>query len=109
VKEIFDFAGATQMRSISGYDVDFVLLHNLEKHVLHLKEGIEAIIYTVKSVQKAHHDLFKASNFGELAPHPAIPATDKDLEYILGSFQALSLRVRSVETRVKNVINLVSI
>jgi len=86
-----------------------VFLHNLEKHVLHLKEGVEAIIHTVESIQKAHMDLFKASHFGELAPHPAIPATDKDLEYMLGSFHALSLRIRSVETRVKNVINLVSI
>jgi hypothetical protein len=30
------------------------------------------------------------------------------LEYMLGAFHSLSLRIHSVETRVKNVINLVS-
>lgn len=83
-------------------------LHNLEKLAIHLKESCDAIIDTAKAMQRAHREMFKPSHFGDLAPHPAIPATEKDLEYMLSAFHSLGLRVRSVETRVKNVINLVS-
>jgi hypothetical protein len=105
---MFEFAATQLQRRSSGHDVDFSRLHNLEKLIILVKEGCDAIIETAKSIQKAHNDLFKASHFGDLAPHPAIPATEKDLEYMLNSFQSLRLRIISVETRVKNVINLVS-
>jgi hypothetical protein len=104
---MFDFATAQLKRKSSGYDVDFSRLHNLEKLVIHLKEGCDAVIETAKSIQKAHSDLFKESHFRDVAPHPAIPATEKDLEYLLSAFQSLRLRITSVETRVANVINLV--
>jgi len=105
---MFEFAAAQLQRRRSGYEVDFSRLHNLEKLIILLKEGCDAIIETAKSIQKAHSDLFKASHYGDLAPHPAIPATEKDLDYMLNSFQSLRLRIISVETRVKNVISLVS-
>jgi hypothetical protein len=86
-----------------------VRLHNLEKIAIHLKEGCDAIIDTAKAIQTAHSEMFKPENFGELTPNPAIPATEKDLEYMLSTFNSLGRRVRSIETRVKNVINLVRI
>ncbi|KAE8454571.1 hypothetical protein EG329_000194 [Mollisiaceae sp. DMI_Dod_QoI] len=104
--QIFEFANAQQKRSSRGYDVDFVRLHHLMKLVIHLKEACEAIIETAKSIQTAHNDLFNASHFRDCPPHPAIPATGKDLEYLLSSFHGLGLRIRSVETRASNVINL---
>lgn len=104
---MFEFAAAVLRRKSSGYDVDFSRLHNLEKLVIHLKEGCDAIIETAKSIQKAHSDLFKESYFKNVDPHPAISATEKDLEYLLTAFQSLRLRITSVETRVANVINLV--
>jgi hypothetical protein len=88
--------------------VDFARLHNLEKVVIHLKEGSDAIIATVRAMQRAHSELFKPTNLSTVTPHPSIAATEKDLEYMLGAFHSLSLRIHSVETRVKNVINLVS-
>lgn len=81
--------------------------HNLEKHIIHLKEGCDAIIQTVKAIQRTHNKLCQASNYGRPAPHPAIPATEKNLDYILGSFQSLNLRIKSIDARVKNAINLV--
>jgi hypothetical protein len=74
-----------------------------------LKEACDAIIDTSKAMQKAHREMFNPSHFHDLAPHPAIPATEKDLDYMLGAFNSSGLRIRSVETRVKNVINLVGI
>jgi hypothetical protein len=59
-------------------------------------------------MQKAHTDLFKPANSSTVTPHPCIAATEKDLEYMLGAFHSMILRINSVETRVKNVINLVS-
>lgn len=78
------------------------------KLVIHLKEACEAIIETAKSMQTAHNDLFDKEHFRNQKPHPSIPATSKDLEYLLSSFHGLGLRIRSVETRASNVINLVS-
>lgn len=77
------------------------------KLVIHLKEACEAIIETAKSMQTAHNDLFDKEHFRNQKPHPSIPATNKDLEYLLSSFHGLGLRIRSVETRASNVINLV--
>jgi hypothetical protein len=93
---------------MTKYEANFVLLHNLEKIAIHLKEGCDAIIDTAKAIQKAQREMFNPSQFGDLASHPAIPATEKDLEYMLSTFNSLGLCVRSVEMRVKNVINLVS-
>ncbi|CZR62954.1 uncharacterized protein PAC_12851 [Phialocephala subalpina] len=104
--QIFEFASAQQKRSSREYDVDFVRLHHLMKLVIHLKEACEAIIETAKSMQTAHNDLFDKEHFRNQKPHPSIPATNKDLEYLLSSFHGLGLRIRSVETRASNVINL---
>ena len=93
----------------SGYDIDSPRLHHLEKLVIHLKEGCEAVMETAKSIQKAHSDLFKAAHLANVSPHPAIPATEKDLEYLLNSYHSTNLRIRSIETRVMNAINLVCI
>jgi hypothetical protein len=101
------FAIAGGRKDLEGHDVDFEHLHNMEKHIIHLKEGMDAIISIVKSLQRDHGDLFKISNLNGFAPPSAFPVIEKDLEYLLNSFQGLSLRIRSVETRVKNVINLV--
>jgi hypothetical protein len=94
---------------MAEYEVNFVILHNLGKIAIHLKEGCDAIIDIAKAIQKAHKGVFNPSQFRDLAPHPVIPATEKDLEYMLSAFNSLGLRVRAVDTRVKNVINLVSI
>lgn len=77
------------------------------KLVIHLKEACEAIMETAKSMQTAHNDLFDKNYFKDKKPDPAIPATTKDLEYLISSFHGLSLQIRYVETRASNVINLV--
>lgn len=74
-----------------------MILHNLEKIAIHLKEACDAIIDTAKAIQKAHREMFNPSQFRDLAPHPAIPATKKDSQYMLSAFNSLGLRVRSVE------------
>jgi hypothetical protein len=88
--------------------VDFAHIHNLEKLVIHLKEGSDAIIATARAMKRAHSELFQPTHSSTITPHVCIAATEKDLEYILGALNSLSLRIHSVETRVKNVINLVS-
>jgi hypothetical protein len=76
---------------MTKYEANFVLLHNLEKIAIHLKEGCDAIIDTAKVIQKAQREMFNPSQFGDLASHPAIPATEKDLEYMLSAFNSLGL------------------
>lgn len=104
-QKIFAIAGGR--KNLEGHGVDFEHLHNMEKDIIHLKEGMDAIMSTVTSLQGSHDDLLKVSNANGVGHPSAFLVIEKDLHYLLNSFGGLSLRIRSVETRVKNVINLV--
>ncbi|KAF8545239.1 hypothetical protein BDD12DRAFT_800646 [Trichophaea hybrida] len=116
--------------------LDFVRLHNVAKHVIHLLESSEAAIETIKSMQSAHQKLLSndehttnmdsivnalgriqgiasdlpisskdenpRNEFGDFVGRE----TESNLQYIMGLFHSTNLRLRSLEKRINNTINL---
>ena len=87
-------------------DVDFVGLHNVAKHVIFMKEGLEAVLSTTKSMLERHEKLYH--HRGSNSPSARITtATHAALTYQRELLLSLSLRIMSLERRMQNTINLV--
>ena len=96
---------AAASHSISSSPFDFVGLANASKHIIHLREGSDAILETVSRICEHHRRYFQ-----RLSPRTAnvtINATEDALEHKLTLFKSLRLQVISQEKRMQNLINLV--
>ena len=89
-------------------DVDFVGLHNVAKHIIFMKESIEAFLSTTASMLETHEKLY--THRGRKSPSKQIfTSTYAALKYQRELFLSLSLRIMSLDRRMQNTINLVRI
>jgi hypothetical protein len=78
--------------------IDFVGLHNISKHVIYLREGVEASLQTLQQLTRHH---------GQSNSESALRNSTQDsLEYCRTLFQSTQLRLVSLEKRTANLINL---
>jgi hypothetical protein len=116
----------TEKRGDVAQPVDFVGLHNIAKHCIYMKEAFDAALLTVEDLISQHkqhfldHPLSHATAQANLPDRTAqenLPdhtakkqalATLNMLKLKHGFFQSTKLRVASLETRIGNIIALVS-
>lgn len=82
----------------------FTGLHNVSKHTLFLQEGAEAMLLTLKSLSR-HHERFL-----EMVPDSDRLVAERAqgmLTHAETQFQSISLRLKSLEKRIQNIIALV--
>jgi hypothetical protein len=84
-----------------GSQFDFVGLHNISKHITHLVESANALVYTAGDIHIHSKELA-----GPLDPG-SIQQTSIEIEYQKRLLQSVTLRLASLEKRVQNVVNLV--
>ena len=87
---------------------DFVGLHNMAKHILHLKEGSAAAELTMAHFGKFHQELRQQPPQGEAARH-TMRSTGQMLAQKAVQFEVWNLRMTSLQQRMQNVINLVRV
>lgn len=85
---------------------DFAGLHNMAKHILHLKEGSAAAELTMAHFGKFHQELQEQPPQGEAA-RPTMRSTGRMLAQKAVQFEVWNLRMTSLQQRMQNVINLV--
>lgn len=95
---------ATESSDVSR--LDFVGLHNMAKHIIHLKEGADAASLTMGHLQKFHQELIKEPPQGQGAL-PAMRLASQMLGQKAVQFEVWKLRINSLEQRMQNIINLV--
>ncbi|KAJ9293509.1 hypothetical protein DTO271G3_7774 [Paecilomyces variotii] len=81
----------------------FTGLHNVSKHTLFLQESAEAMLLTLKSLSR-HHERFL-----EMIPDSDRLAAERAqgmLTHAETQFQSISLRLKSLERRIQNIIAL---
>ncbi|KAJ5152124.1 hypothetical protein N7492_010419 [Penicillium capsulatum] len=81
----------------------FTGLHNVFKHIIFLFESTEAILLVLKSFSTHHQNLLDQA---ESTSAKARLATQHALVQVETSFQAVHLRLKSLEKRMQNVISL---
>jgi Mg2+ and Co2+ transporter CorA len=81
--------------------IDFAGLHNVSKHITHLREGSDAALLTL---QRLIQYLERSSN--KSTPATASEQTHDSLEHSQTLFNSTKLRLLSLESRMANVINL---
>ncbi|KAF8533922.1 hypothetical protein BDD12DRAFT_913790 [Trichophaea hybrida] len=81
------------------FEVDFQRLHNLAKHIIHLKEGSDAILYSLEALQKGHKDMHMGEGMVR-------NATKKSFDYTANLFWSTNVRLSALEKKVDNIINL---
>ena len=86
---------------------DFVGLHNLAKHIIHLREGSDAALLTISHLREFHQELVARPPQGQRAM-PTMCLTSQMLAQKAVQFEVWKLRITSLEQRMQNVINLVS-
>ncbi|KAN0101465.1 hypothetical protein V8E51_011975 [Hyaloscypha variabilis] len=86
--------------SIAGR-MDFAGLHNVSKHITHLREGADAALLTLNRLIK-HVERSTKNSTSETASEQ----TRDSLEHCQTLFQSTKLRLLSLESRMANVINL---
>jgi hypothetical protein len=74
------------------------------KHIIYLKEGSDAILLTVENMLAHHKYLLEMAGPSSTE---AMEATQFRLKYKQGLFHSVNLRLRSLEKRMQNIINLV--
>ncbi|KAF8247603.1 hypothetical protein K440DRAFT_643672 [Wilcoxina mikolae CBS 423.85] len=79
------------------FEVDFQRLHNLAKHIIHLKEGSDAILYSLEALQKCHKDMGEGM---------VRDATKRNFDYTANLFRSTNVRLEALEKKVDNTINL---
>lgn len=82
----------------------FTGLHNIFKHIIFLIEGSEAISLTLNAFALRHQKILGSANDNERA---AAQATHNALLQVETGFQAVNLRLKSLEKRMQNIISLV--
>lgn len=97
--------------------VDFVGLYNIAKHCIYMKEAFEAVLLTVEDLISQHKQYFLDAPLSHAAtpanlPNPAAErqalATQNMFKHKRGFFGSTKLRIASLETRIWNIIALVS-
>ncbi|KAJ5115935.1 hypothetical protein N7456_000283 [Penicillium angulare] len=83
----------------------FTGLHNIFKHIIFLQEGSEAILLTLNAFTICHQKSLGCASDDEKA---AAQATHDALLQVETGFQAVNLRIKSLEKRMQNIISLVS-
>jgi hypothetical protein len=81
---------------------DFVGLHNIAKHIIHLIESATALVCSAKSIH--------SHSIGMLIPVDAAASqqTSTEIEYQMALLNSVNVRLRSLATRTEAVVNLVS-
>ena len=85
---------------------DFVGLHNIAKHIIHLKENSDAVLLTISHLQDFHRELLKQPPQGQAAL-PTMKMTSQMLAQKGVQFEVWKLRISSMQQRMQNIINLV--
>jgi Mg2+ and Co2+ transporter CorA len=88
---------------LAAEKVDFVGLHNVAKHVIYLRESAEALSHTVEAMVAAHAQ--SQSTPQAEWPH-RVKETSRALTYRKGILHSTNLRLKSMEERMKNIIQL---
>lgn len=84
-------------------EVDFLEMHTVAKSVTYLNEGAEAVVSILESMLAGYM-------IRELQPQSCLRfVTVQGLRYRKGLFQSTQLRLRSLEKRMSNIVNLVSV
>ena len=96
--------------------VDFVGLHNIAKHCIYMREAFEAVLLTVDDLISQHMQYFPyfplsnttaPANLLDPIARQAL-ATQNMLKHKRSFFESTKLRIASLETRIGNIIALVS-
>jgi hypothetical protein len=85
--------------------IDFVGMHNVAKHVLYMRESFEAVSYTVESLLTFHSGNSWPLSAGRMSS-PNNSAIHRALLYRRGMLHSSNLRLKSMEKRVQNLIQL---
>ncbi|KAL9126193.1 MAG: hypothetical protein Q9217_004722 [Psora testacea] len=93
-----DLAGRTTLHSDQH---DFVGLHNLAKHIIHLREGADAILSTAQRLVDHHEQLVI-----EDPKNKTKRLVHQRLKQKLVQFEVWTFQVSSLKQRMSNVINL---
>ena len=97
--------------------VDFVDLHNIAKHCIYMREAFEAMLLTIEDLVCQHKQHFLDSSISHATAsanlHDPIAVTDalatqNMLKHKRSFFESTKLRIASLETRIENIIALVS-
>jgi hypothetical protein len=80
---------------------DFVGLHNVSKHIAYLNEAADAFLLIVEDMRVQSRALLCATNTGHVEEIVAA------LAYQKGLFHSGNLRLKSLDKRMQNIINLV--
>ncbi|KAL3471446.1 hypothetical protein BJX99DRAFT_250458 [Aspergillus californicus] len=104
--ELSDVFGGieTKMLELRHERESFPALHNISKHIIFLLEGSEAIPLTLRAFAARHQALLDRA--GTDHEKEAAEATLKALLQVETSFQAVNLRLNSLEKRMQNTISL---
>ena len=89
-----------------GHDYDFAGLHNIAKHIIHLRESSQALASTTSHLQEFHRKLLNDPPQGQDAT-AATKLADQMLSQKAVQVDVWKLRMESLEKRIQNVINLV--
>ncbi|KAG0645260.1 hypothetical protein D0Z07_8842 [Hyphodiscus hymeniophilus] len=81
--------------------LDFVGLHMLSKHEIYLLEGAEAVMATLESLRAYHDQVTK-----DVTMFPSALETKANFRYRKLLFNSTNLRLKSLEKRTQNMINL---
>ena len=87
---------------------DFVGLHNIAKHIIHLRESSQGATVITERFQEFHRELLKHPPQGQAAL-PVMTLADQVLSQKVIQMDAWKLRMQSLDRRVQNMINLVSV
>lgn len=106
VWELISVFGAMEFNALNNLDVtpDFVGLHNVAKHVIFMKEGIDAALATYESMLQHHEQRHQIK--GQNTPAPIPKATHAALQHQQELFRSISIRLKGLDRRMQNIINL---
>ena len=94
---------ANQSPNVSNFD--FVALSNIEKHLIHLQEGCEALMETCAAACIHHKDYFLRRHVS--TRDYVIDATQDALEHKHTLLKSITLQAASKEKRLHNLTSLV--
>ena len=95
---------ALEERSKSPFD--FVGIHNVAKHIIHLKESSSAAYSVANRICERHGKIMIKSQ--DASASELMHGVEGLLQHKLSLLEGCNLRVQSMESRAQNIINLVS-
>jgi hypothetical protein len=84
-----------------GTQFDFVALHNVTKYIAYLTEAANAMLLVVDDLQMQSRSLLRDMDDG------LVEQVVASLAYQKGLFRSENLRLKSLDKRMQNIINLV--